>query len=111
MDTNTTNIIIAIIIAFVVIVGFLIFRRKAKLDLELPGSKLKFEGEGSNNKTKSPETNVKAKTNGIFENFSIGKTRIKVKGGGAISENKSVGDTELTKEDMPSTSSEKKKSK
>jgi hypothetical protein len=107
MDANSTAIIIAIIFAVIIIAGFIIFRRRAKVDLELPGSKLKFEG--GNDSAKSVKTGSKNKSNGIFGNISIGKTRIKVKGSGAVAENKSVGDTTLTKEDLPSTT--KKKSK
>lgn len=106
MDSNSTIIIVAIIFALVIIIGFIIFRQKAKVDLELPGSKLKFEGGNSN--TKSKEANPKNRTNGIFGNLSIGKTQMKVKGSGTISDNKSIGDTELTKEDTPSPRKKKK---
>jgi hypothetical protein len=106
MDTNSTIIVIAVVFALVVIIGFIIFRRRAKVDLELPGSKLKFEG-GNSNTTTSKETNPKRKSNGIFGNISIGKTRMKVEGSGTIAENKSIGDTELTKEDAPVTKKKK----
>lgn len=75
------------------------------MDLELPGSKLKFEGGNSN--TKANEANPKTRSNGIFGNLSIGKTRMKVKGSGAIADNKSIGDTELMKEDAPLTKKKK----
>ncbi len=106
MDTNTTIIIVTIILAVVIIIGFLIFRRKAKVDLELHGNKLKFEGENPN--TKSKESTPAKKSNGIFANWSIGKTKIKVTGSGAIADNKNIGDTELTKEDSPSLIKKKK---
>jgi hypothetical protein len=106
MDTNSTIIIVAIVFALVIIIGFIIFRRKAKVDLELPGSKLKFDG---SNEAKPGEIRSKTPANGIFGNLSLGRTRMKVKGSGTISDNKSIGDTELTKEDIPSISKKKNK--
>lgn len=99
MDTNSMIVIVAVVFAIVIILGFIVFRRKAKVDVELPGSKLKFEG--SNNTTTGES--VSNKSNGIFGNLSIGKTRMEVRGRGTIANNKSIGDTELTKDDLPST--------
>jgi hypothetical protein len=99
MDANTTITVVAGIFAIVIVIGFIIYRRNAKVGVELPGSKLNFEG---SNDTKSPSTNSKAASNGIFSNISIGKTRIGVKGDGTVSNNMSIGDTELHKENETS---------
>lgn len=96
MDTNITIVVIAIIFAVIIISGLIIYRRKAKVGIELPGSKLNFEGTNDSTIGHSKPRNV---SNGIFGNLSIGKTRMGVKGSGTIANNKSIGDTELTKED------------
>ena len=93
-------------LGLVIIFGFIIFRRKAKVNVELPGSKLKFEG---SNRSTTSDSDSKKRSNGIFGNFSIGRTRMKLKGRGTIANNKSVGDTELIKEDIPSGKSHKSK--
>jgi len=67
MDTNT--LIAIVIAAIVVIIGFIIYRRKAKVDVDVPGGKLKFEGGNS-------ATSGEAKP----RNRSNGKTRVEVKG-------------------------------
>ena len=96
MDTNMTVIVVAIVFAIVIVIGFFIYRRNTKVGVELPGSKLNFEG---SNDTKSQSTNSKGASNGIFRNISIGKTRIGVKGKGTVANNMSIGDTELHKDD------------
>jgi len=75
MDTNT--LIAIVIAAIVVIIGFIIYRRKAKVDVDVPGGKLKFEG---GNSATSGEAKPRNRSNGIFGNLSIGKTRVEVKG-------------------------------
>jgi len=92
MDTNTMIVIVAILFVVLIAIGFILFRRKAKVDIELPGSKLKFEG--SNDSSKDERQKVR-RTNGIFGNWSFGKTRMEIKGQSTITDNVSVGDTEL----------------
>jgi len=99
MDTNSTIIIVSLVFALVIITGFILFRQKAKVNLKLPGTEMNFEG--GNNHKGSNETNPKNRSNGIFRTLSIGKTRIKVKGSGTIADAINIGDTALTKEDMP----------
>lgn len=95
MDTNTTIVIVAALFVILVIVGFLIFRRKTKVDIQLPGGKLNFEG--SNDPSKGKEKGHVA-SHGIFGNLSIGKTRLEVTGKEAIAKNVSLGDTEISLE-------------
>ena len=92
MDTNTMIVVVATLFVVLIVVGFILYRRKAKVGIELPGSKLEFEGSND-----SPKDRVQKnrRSNGIFGNWSIGKTRIRIKGQGTITDNVSVGDTEI----------------
>ena len=44
MDTNTAIILIVVIFAVVVIVGFILYRRRSKVDINTPLGNLSFEG-------------------------------------------------------------------
>ncbi|MBN8654460.1 MAG: hypothetical protein J0M11_01900 [Anaerolineae bacterium] len=105
MDTNTTIIAVALLIVVVILSGFLIYRRKTKVDLEVSGNKFGFEGENDS----KPVVVTKKTSRGIFGNLSIGKTRMKVVGNETIEGNKNIGDTELTAEEKTSQTKEKKK--
>jgi hypothetical protein len=96
MDTNTMILLISIVFAIVVIIGFIVYKRKAKVGIELPGGKLNFEG---GNDTSSHLAKVRS-SKGIFGNISIGKTRLESKGTGTIANNTSIGDTEIKQEDI-----------
>jgi hypothetical protein len=99
MDTNTTAFLIVIIIAIVIIIGFIIFRQKAKVGINVHGNKLNFEG---SNDTTSKVSNSKARSNGIFRNFLIGKSDIEVHGKGTVADNIGVGNTKINKSDKNS---------
>lgn len=105
MDTNTTIIAVALLVVVVILSGFLVYRRKTKVDLEVSGNKFGFEGE---NESKPVEASKKT-GRGIFGNISIGKTRMKVIGNETIEGNKSVGDTELVAEEKALDTKRKKK--
>ncbi len=89
MDNNTAIVLVALLFVVLIIIGFLLFRRKTKVGIELPGSKLNFEGSNENNSEKSKTLK------GIIRNWSIGKTRMEINGSSTIADNVNMGDTEL----------------
>lgn len=89
VDNNTMIVLVALLFVLLIIIGFLLFRRKAKVGIELPGSKLNFEGSNETGAEKSKATK------GILRNWSFGKTRIEINGQGTIADNVNTGDTEL----------------
>lgn len=95
MDTNTMIVLIVAFFVIIVVVGFIIYRHKAKVGVEVPGGKLNFEA--SNDSTTPVSNHSSQPKSGIFRNWSIGKTRVEIKGSDtSIADNVSIGDTELT---------------
>jgi hypothetical protein len=103
MDSNTMIVLVALLFVVLIIIGFILFRRKTKVGIELPGSKLNFEG---SNETagKKPTT-----SKGILRNWSFGKTRMEINGPSTISDNVRAGDTELKVEETVSQSKDSNK--
>jgi hypothetical protein len=97
MDTNSITVIV-VLFALVAVVGFVVYRRKAKVKMEALGVKMEMGAE--NDPTVIP-TNPSRRRGGIFGNWSIGKTRMKVKGTGEIADNRSMGDTDLKVDATP----------
>ena len=91
MDTNT--ILLVALIALILIGAFAVYRRKVNMRFKIPGVEMKLDA--TNDPTRPPATTPPTARSGIFRNWSIGKTRIEVKGSEAIADNRSVGDTEL----------------
>jgi hypothetical protein len=89
VDNNTMIVLVTLLFIVLIIIGFLLFRRKTKVGIELPGGKLNFEG------SNEPSVEKSKVSKGILRNLSLGKTRMEIKGTGAIADNISVGDTEL----------------
>jgi hypothetical protein len=98
MDTNTMIVLVVALFVILVVVGFLLYRRKARVGIETPAGKLNFEGDN----TSSPARASSSK-GGIFGNRFWGKTRIEVKGAymQPIHDNVTVGDTEITTDTTP----------
>jgi hypothetical protein len=99
MDTNTMIVLVVAFFALIVLVGFVIYRRKARVGVEVPGGKLSFEA--TSESPAATASRPRKTSAGILGNVSIGRTRMKVRGPETIANNVSIGDTELEAESVP----------
>jgi len=99
MDTNTMIVIIVALFAVIIVIGFIVYRRKAKVKVEVPGGRLNFEA--ANDPTSAASSRSPRVRAGILRNWFIGKTRVQVKGTEVVEGNVGVGDTELGAESIP----------
>jgi len=94
MSTETMVILIVVLFAIIVVVGFAVYGRRAKVRIEVPGGKLDFEG--SNDDASAMSSQPRRTPSGILGNLSIGKTQMRAEGGETIANNISVGDTDMS---------------
>lgn len=104
MDTNTMIVLVAALFVILVVIGFLLYRRNARVGIETPAGKLNFEGDNT-----TPPAGAQLSKRGIFGNRFWGKTRIEVKGAHAqpIHDNVTVGDTEIKADTTPTPPAQK----
>jgi hypothetical protein len=109
MDTN--SILLVALIALILIGAFTVYRRRVNMRFKIPGVEMKLDA--ANDPTPTTTTSPHTARSGIFRNWSIGKTRMEVRGSEAIADNRSVGDTELkadaTSSQPPTTASRPKR--